>query len=418
MEKILLHTPEGVRDIYNDECKIKLQLQKNIHNMFTQYGYEDIQTPTFEFFDIFNKERGSIPSKEMYKFFDREGNTLVLRPDMTPAIARAVAKYYSQEEMPIRMCYQGNTYVNNSEYQGKLKETTQMGAELINDTSSDADSEIISLVIDSLLASGLKEFQVDIGQVDFFEGIIEEAKLSEEALLKLIELISNKNLFGIEELLESESISNNNKEILLKIPELFGGYDILEKARQMVTNKKSLDALVRLEKVYETLKLYGFEKYISFDLGMLSGLKYYTGIIFKAYTYGTGASIVTGGRYDKLLKQFGKNSASIGFGIYIDQLMMALTAQKINTSIKVEKELVIYENSTKKSAIDYVISKRENKENLVLIKKSGKKSLEDLIDYANRSKFTSVTYVEKASVSRNCQLCDDLSVDEFLKGGN
>ncbi len=161
--KMLLHTPEGVRDIYNKECENKLYLQEQIHKVMKLYGYSDIQTPSFEFFDVFGKDKGSTPSKNMYKFFDREGNTLVLRPDVTPSIARAVAKYFTREDMPIRFCYMGNTFVNNAEHQGKLKEITQTGAELIGDNRSDADVEAIALVINALLKCGLSEFQIEIG---------------------------------------------------------------------------------------------------------------------------------------------------------------------------------------------------------------------------------------------------------------
>ena len=124
----LLHTPDGVRDIYNDECERKLKLQNKLHEVLKGYGYRDIETPTFEFFDVFNKSVGTTPSKDLYKFFDREGNTLVLRPDITPSIARAVSKYFQQEKGEIRLCYQGNTFINNSSYQGRLKETTHLGA--------------------------------------------------------------------------------------------------------------------------------------------------------------------------------------------------------------------------------------------------------------------------------------------------
>ena len=110
----LLHTPEGVRDVYNGECAKKLAVQERMHKVLHSHGFHDIQTPMFEFFDIFNKERGTVASKNMYKFFDREGNTLVLRPDITPSIARCVAKYYKEEELPIRLCYMGNTFINNS----------------------------------------------------------------------------------------------------------------------------------------------------------------------------------------------------------------------------------------------------------------------------------------------------------------
>src|SRR5690554_5512158 len=127
MSSKLLHTPEGVRDIYNSECERKMQLQNNLYKVIKSHGFKDIQTPTFEYESIFSKERGSVSSKYMYKFVDREGETLVLRPDITPSIARCVAKYYKEELMPIRLCYKGNTFINNTSYQGKLKETSQIG---------------------------------------------------------------------------------------------------------------------------------------------------------------------------------------------------------------------------------------------------------------------------------------------------
>ena len=170
MKKQLLHTPEGVRDIYNEECEKKLLLQSDLLGILKGYGYHPIQTPTFEFFDIFGKEIGTTPSKELYKFFDREGNTLVLRPDMTPSIARAAAKYFMDEDMPIRLCYMGNTFINNSSYQGRLKESTQLGAELIGDSTVDADAEILSM-IGGMSAKGRTEgFPVKCRSCGFLSG--------------------------------------------------------------------------------------------------------------------------------------------------------------------------------------------------------------------------------------------------------
>ena len=146
MYRQILHTPEGVRDIYNEECRRKNQVQEILHGVLHSYGYEDIQTPTFEFFDVFSREVGTVTSRELFKFFDREGNTLVLRPDITPSIARAVAKYFTEEDMPVRLCYVANTFINHSDFQGRLKENTQMGAELIGNGGVEADAEMIALV--------------------------------------------------------------------------------------------------------------------------------------------------------------------------------------------------------------------------------------------------------------------------------
>ena len=169
MNASLLHTPDGVRDIYGRELLEKEQVGKNLMTVLRRYGYRNIQTPTFEFFDVFSKDIGTVPSKDLYKFFDKEGNTLVLKPDFTPAIARCAAKYFMEEEVPLRFCYEGNSFVNTSELQGKLKETTQMGIELINDSGAEADAEALSLVIEGLKVSGLKEFQISVGNSSYFK---------------------------------------------------------------------------------------------------------------------------------------------------------------------------------------------------------------------------------------------------------
>ncbi len=227
MNERLLHTPEGVRDIYNVECERKLTLEHCLRHRLHLYGFRDIETPMFEFFDIFNKERGTVPSNEMYKFFDREGNTLVLRPDMTPPIARCMAKYYREENLPVRFCYIGDTFVNNTSYQGKLKQVAQLGAELINDATVEADAEMIALTVDCLLDAGLKRFQVEIGQADFFRGLMEEAGIAPDEAEMLRVLIENKNMFGVEEIISGKNLPDNLKEVILKLPELFGTLDRL-----------------------------------------------------------------------------------------------------------------------------------------------------------------------------------------------
>ena len=305
MKKDLLHTPEGVRDIYSTECAEKKVIENRLHDVCASYGYNDIQTPSIEFFDVFNKERGSVPSNEMFKLFDRYGNTLVLRPDMTPSIARATAKYFEDRVLPVKLCYLGNTFINVSKYyQGRLKENTMLGAELINDNSLAADYEIISMVIDCMLSAGLTEFQVELGNVAFFNGLLHKAGITGDSAEELLRLIKDKNYFGVEELLDSLNIDDAVAKALLELPQLFGGTEVLEKAKSLTDEEECIQAVNRLEELYELLKNNNYDKYISFDLGDLSEHAYYTGIIFHAYTFGTGEPVVNGGRYDKLLGQF------------------------------------------------------------------------------------------------------------------
>lgn len=345
MSKKLLHTPEGVRDIYGREYAKKLCVENKLHETVRNYGYEDIQTPTFEFFDVFSKEIGTTPSKELYKFFDKEGNTLVLRPDFTPSIARCVAKYFMEEQKPLRLSYMGNTFTNTSNLQGKLKEVTQMGVELINDASVEADAEMISLVIEALKSTGLKKFQISIGEVEYFKGLCEEAGLDEETELDLRACISGKNYFATEELLNERNVAEPYRSTLLKVADMFGSMVSLAEAKSLVKNPRSQAAIERLEKLYEVLKLYGVTEYISFDLGMLSKYRYYTGVIFRAYTYGVGNAVVTGGRYNTLLSHFGKEAPAIGFGLVIDDILEALARQKVSVELPKTKQQLYYKQN-------------------------------------------------------------------------
>lgn len=395
MEKVLLHTPEGVRDVYGKECAVKLNIENDINNVFNIYGYHNIQTPTFEFFDIFSKEKGSVASKDLYKFFDREGNTLVLRPDMTPSIARLVAKNYMDVRIPIKLCYNANTYINNSELQGKLKEITQLGCELINDDSLEADAEMITLVVDSLKATGLDEFLVEIGQVDFYKGLLQECGLDSEIEQELRTRIENKNNFGVEEILDENNVKGSLKDAFLKLPELFGSVEVLSLAKQLTDNKMALKAVERLEKLYAILDDYGVSKYISFDLGMISNYNYYTGIIFKAYTYGSGDQIVAGGRYDKLIGQFGKSAAAIGFAVYMEQILIAVNGQRLRENDNYNYEVIIYEEEFRKYALGTATDLRSKGIRTELIRRKSDISLEEYTTFKKEDGAAKVTYVSE-----------------------
>lgn len=347
----IFHTPEGVRDIYNGECSQKHHLQTEIRKVFDSYGYEEIETPSFEYFEVFSREVGTIPSKDLYKFFDREGNTLVLRPDFTPSVSRACATYFNPEHQVITLSYTGNTFINNSSYQGRLKETTQMGVERIGDDSAETDAELLAMTVECLLKAGLKEFQVSVGQVDYFKSLLQDANLDIEEEENLRSLISQKNYFGVEDLVRSQNIPESLEKAFLELPHLFGSSEVLQKARSLTDNICAIKAVERLEEIYEILKIYGYEKYVSFDFGMLSKFQYYTGIIFQAYTYGTGEPVVKGGRYNNLLKHFGKPAASIGFGITVDNLLMALSRQKISLPEKKSPVILTYTEANRREAI-------------------------------------------------------------------
>ncbi|MFI3207729.1 MAG: ATP phosphoribosyltransferase regulatory subunit [Eubacteriales bacterium] len=406
MKQKTLHTPEGVRDIYPLECRQKLVLQNNLHETLRSYGYHDIQTPTIEFSEIFSKEAGSLDSKELYRLFDRDGNILVLRPDITPSIARAYSTIIEEEATVTKYCYLGNTFINHSSYQGRLKENTQLGAEMIGLDSVESDTELLAMVSDVLEASGLDEYQITLSHVAYVNAMLSEANLDLEVEKQIRELIENKNYFGVAEILSDCDISENLSRAFAVLPELIGGVEILEKAKEVAPSEEALVAIERLERITEVLRMYDALSHVTFDLSMSGTYGYYTGIIFRAYTFGTGDAIVKGGRYDKLLSHFGQNMPAIGFAITVDDLFNALTRQHVEIPCELDNHIIIYDDCMQYKAIRLGRNFRKNGRVTELIKKDPEKDVEFYLSYAKKNFGKFVFYLNEHKMAYAYNLLD------------
>ena len=296
---------------------------------------------------------------------------MVLRPDITPSVARAASMYFLEKDKSqvIRLCYQGSTFLNSSSYQGRSKEVTELGVEMMGDASADSDAELLSMTVELLKTAGLTDFQVSVGQVDFFKSLLEESGMPEDIREELRELISNKNYFGVEELIQEQHLAPKLANVFMQMPQLFGGTEILEKAKTMTNNEKALASIERLEEIYRILEMYGCAQYITFDLGMLSKYKYYTGIIMQAYTYGTGQPLVKGGRYNNLLAHFGKPCPSVGFTLVMEHLMNALSRQEIEVPLTCKTQQIFYDDTNRQEAIGQAMAMRREGKHVVLKRK-------------------------------------------------
>lgn len=418
MNKQLLHTLEGLRDLHPMDTGRKNKIEQNVMTIFRHYGYEQVQTPTFEYFDIYQYERGTKDGKNLFKFFNREGEILSLRPDVTPSVARYMATFYNHEKTPKRFAYLGNVFYNNENYQGKLREYTQAGVECIGIGSEEADAESVAIAVNALLATGLNEFQIDLGHAGFFNGIAEEAGLSVELQEEARKLIDEKNYISLEELLVDENIDDEHKKALLELPQLFGEQEILTKAKTITSNEKALEAIQRLDSVYKILEEYELSDYISFDLGMVNKLQYYTGIIFKGYTYETGDSIVDGGRYDKLLDTFSYDAPAVGFAIKIDDLLMTLERQGIEIEIPSIDTLLSYDKSCRKTAIQLAESLRRQGMTVELAMET---DLEEAKNYGKKKHIGGMMYIENADTVILTNFATDesntVSIRDIIAGG-
>jgi ATP phosphoribosyltransferase regulatory subunit len=328
MSKWSIYTPEGVQDILFNDCFVKRNMEERIRTLFRSCGYYEIETPTLEFYDTFFADGDLTPQETMFKFFDQQGRILVLRPDATIPVARIAATKYRDAEYPIRLSYIGNTFRYNELGGGKQKEFTQAGVEILGVNTAESDAEVIATAINALRTAGIDSFQIDIGQVEFFKGLMEETGLPEQDIEQVRILIDRKDYVGVDEIVKQHNISKELRELINELPRLFGSSDIIDRMGRSTSNKRSLAALKNLSQVLEILEDYGLGGYVSVDLGMVQSLNYYTGVIFRGFTHGVGFPVLSGGRYDKLVEKFGKKCSATGFSLGINLVMMALERQK------------------------------------------------------------------------------------------
>ncbi|MBB6622751.1 ATP phosphoribosyltransferase regulatory subunit [Clostridium gasigenes] len=349
--------PEGTRDLLGDECSVREELIKNVKSVFTKWGYDEVITPTVEYYNTFHYKTQSLKEEEMYKFFDSKGRILVLRPDMTVPIARVVATKLKDHKTPIRLRYESNVYRVNESLGGKRNEYTDCGVELIGLDSNSSDLEILITALEVLKVANVEEYKLEIGDINFFNSAINTLGVKEEEKIRLAELIEKKSLKALEDFLEQLDIEEDKKQFFKRLPWLFGGKSILEECKSLTFNEGMNASLKYLEDSYNKLERLGFGGFITLDLGMVPRLDYYTGIIFRGYVQGVGNTVLSGGRYDNLIKVFGRDEKAIGFSINIDCLIQlvkhesvshenkfAITFNKDNETLAMTKALEIIEN--------------------------------------------------------------------------
>ncbi|PYG88139.1 ATP phosphoribosyltransferase regulatory subunit [Ruminiclostridium sufflavum DSM 19573] len=364
MSKWKIYTPDGVQDILFDECYSKRELENKIRNTFRAYGYYEVETPAIEFFDVFSSEVEHFPQESMVKFFDQKGRILVLRPDITVPVARVTATKNRDVKLPIKYSYIGNVFRFNEVGGGRQNEFTQAGVELLGDYSSESDAEIIAIAINILKTAGLESFQIDIGQVEFFKGLAEEAGFSNEDTVRISKLIDRKDIVGLAEIAGGYEMEDELRKLILKLPGLFGSIEVIKDLKKVTKNSRSIAALENIEEVIGILGDYGFSRYISVDFGMLKGLNYDTGIIFRGFTYGVGFPILSGGRYDNLTSSFGRDCPATGFSLGINMLMTALEKAQMPLEKPNVDSLICYKKANRKNAIEIAEALRKQAMNI------------------------------------------------------
>lgn len=317
MKQYDLITPEGTNDLLFEDCAIRNGIEQRIAGIFSSKGYCEIVTPGIEFFDVFNLRSRYFPQESMYKLVDGKGRLLVVRPDSTMPIARVAATRLREVPLPLRMFYRQNVYRNSPAMRGGSDEIKQMGIELIGSDSRRADLEVITTAIEVLASCDNEKFRFEIGDIGFFRELVSKLDTDDASKEEIRSLIEVKNYPALNDLLDS--IGNNKITNALKqLPRLFGGVEVFEKAANLFADEKINKILSDLKAIYNDLSALGYDGKITVDLGIVNKMDYYTGVVMKGYLEGCGDEVLSGGRYNHLLAEFGYDVPATGFAVNID----------------------------------------------------------------------------------------------------
>lgn len=317
MKKYDLITPEGTKDLLFDECMIRQSVQKKIHNIFSSRGYSELITPAIEFYDVFNHNSEYFPQEKLFKLTDSKGRLLVLRPDNTIPIARIVATRLKETPLPMRLYYNQSVFNMAPSLKGRRAQTMQTGIELIGSSAEMADLEVISTAIEVLASSASKSFSLEIGDVRLFRELVNKLDTDDDNKEIIRNYIETKNYPALNDFLDTIG-KNEVTHALKKLPRLFGGEEIFEKASKLFSDDKIDAILSNLKDLYNKISQIIGNGTLTVDLGMVNRTDYYTSVIIKGYLEGYGEEVLSGGRYDKLIQDFGYDVPAVGFAVNVD----------------------------------------------------------------------------------------------------
>jgi ATP phosphoribosyltransferase regulatory subunit len=383
-------TPEGTKDLLFNECVARRNVENSINEIFKSRGYMEIVTPGLEFFDVFNLNSRHFPQESMYKLVDNKGRLLVLRPDNTMPIARVVATRLKDAILPLRLYYNQCVYNINPQLRGRSDESVQAGIELIGSSSDMADLEVIGMAIDVLDVCSDGEYSLEIGNSGIFKELVSNLDVSEDMKESIRSLIESKNYPVLNDTLDTLGDSKVIKS-LRKLPRLFGNVDVLEKASNIFNNKNIDMYLNDLRSTYENVKsLYPNAK-INIDLGMVNRADYYTGIIIKGYVEGCGDEVLSGGRYDRLIAEFGYDIPATGFAINVDAVAQMVSKKK-KVSNRHADVIVFAEEGYEMKAMQ--VAQKMRKEGLK-VENSFIDDLESVREYALETKIPKIMIINE-----------------------
>jgi ATP phosphoribosyltransferase regulatory subunit len=290
-----------------------------VRGVFELDGYGEVWTPTLEYETVLARGGGAPPA---YRVFDDHGEVLALRTDMTIPIARLVASRYPTAEPPLRFCYFAHAYRGVRPHRGQMREFLQAGIELVGSPAPAGTAAAHPVMCHALTATGLRGYRIGLGDASLYRTLLRSFEIPDDVADSLVGTLVKRDFVALEAELGRLGIDDADADVLLRVPQLRGGPDLLSGAQGPVA-----EAVAGLRRVYELLAPEVADRVI-FDLGLTRDLGYYTGAVFEVYDPALGSPLGGGGRYDDLLGRFGRPLPAVGFALGIDRLHIALAGEE------------------------------------------------------------------------------------------
>jgi ATP phosphoribosyltransferase regulatory subunit len=305
--------PPGALDLTGEAVRRRRVLQRVALETLEHAGYQELLPPTFEYEDTFVRAGGTGVAERLVRFPDRDGRILALRYDFTASLARVAATTFARVDGALRLSYSGNVFRQEPERGGRPREMLQVGAELLGQGDLAADIEIVRLTVALVGEAGLTDFQVNLGHAGVLAPGLDA--VDEPLRADVRRWIDRKDRGSLCRALTG---AEGDAKTLTTLPFVIGRRDALEKALPIAppTARKSLEHLLALDTALTARE----RSHVVFDLGEVRGLDYYTGIHFELYVAGAGRAAGAGGRYDDLMRRFGRPMPAVGVSIDLDTI--------------------------------------------------------------------------------------------------
>ncbi len=314
MDGYIINIPEGTKDRIFEESRARRSIEAAIVGVFTGAGYSEVMTPEVEFYDTFLQSGNLLPQEAMLKVIDRSGKILVMRPDNTTPIARVAATRLRGNGGVQRLFYNQTVFRSAAAHSGGEGEIPQCGVELIGVSGMEGDAEVIQIAVRAMDACGVSDYHIELGHAGFFKALAAELDIGGEMLEKMRGLVENKNFAALSDLLLPYGDAPA-AEAMRRLSRLFGGEEVLDEAEKLTRSQDAHRAISYLRGLYGKLREMGCGGRVRFDLGIVHHIDYYTGVVFRGYVQGAAADVISGGRYDNLLRSFGADAPATGFAI-------------------------------------------------------------------------------------------------------